>query len=91
MIVTSGEERRTQILERLCERELATVDELAQIFSVSRMTVHRDLDQLETVGCVRKVHGGATIRPSVVFESNFNYRGRQYLAERARLRATLRA
>lgn len=85
MIVTSGEERRAQILERLCERELATVDELAEMFSVSRMTVHRDLDQLEAVGCVRKIHGGATIRPSVVFESNFNYRGRQYLAEKRAL------
>ena len=28
---------------------------------------------------------GATIRPSVVFESNFNYRGRQYLAEKRAL------
>ena len=80
-----GAERRAQILDYLCERELASVEELAQLFSISRMTVHRDLDRLAAGRCVRKTHGGATILPSVVFESNFNYRVRRQLEEKRAL------
>jgi len=78
MTPATGEKRRARILEYLCERESASVDELAQQFAVSRMTVHRDLDQLAAARCVRKTHGGATILSSVVFESNFNYRARRH-------------
>lgn len=78
----NGEQRRVQILDYLCDRESATVDELANQFAVSRMTIHRDLDQLVATQCVRKAHGGVTLLPSVVFDSNFNYRGRRNLAEK---------
>jgi DeoR/GlpR family transcriptional regulator of sugar metabolism len=73
----TGEARRVRILEFLFERETATVDELARQFDVSRMTIHRDLEQLALARCVRKTHGGATVLPSIVFESNFIYRSRQ--------------
>ena len=85
MATPTGEERRAQILEYLCERESASVDELANQFSVSRMTIHRDLDQLAGARCVRKTHGGATILPSVVFESNFSYRARRHQDEKRAL------
>ncbi len=78
MTAPTGEKRRALILECLCELESMSVDELAQRFSVSRMTIHRDLDQLAAARCVRKTHGGATILSSVVFESNFNYRARRH-------------
>lgn len=87
--MTTGELRRSQILEYLCERETASVGELADHFSISKMTVHRDLDQLVKTRCVRKVHGGVTILPSVVFESNFNYRLRQKKAEKTALAARI--
>lgn len=84
-IPISGEQRRLQILDYLCERESSSVDELANQFAVSRMTIHRDLDQLVAMQCVRKTHGGVTILPSVVFDSNFNYRGRRHQAEKRAL------
>lgn len=52
----------------------ASVTELAETFSVSVMTVHRDLDELERQGMVRKFRGGATAQASSVFESNIAYR-----------------
>jgi DeoR/GlpR family transcriptional regulator of sugar metabolism len=48
--------------------------DLASLFGVSLMTVHRDLDELERQGVLRKLHGRATAQPSSLFESNVRYR-----------------
>ena len=53
-----------------------SVDELADRLMVSRMTIYRDLDQLEAHGLLRKVRGGASVHPSSRFESSFRYRAR---------------
>ncbi len=47
------------------------------------MTVHRDLDELERQGVVRKFRGGVSAQPSSVFESNVEYRLRTAKAEKA--------
>lgn len=53
------------------------LEDLARQFEVSKMTVHRDLDELEGSGLLRKVRGGATIEPGTQFESNFHFREKQ--------------
>ncbi|WP_420843638.1 DeoR/GlpR family DNA-binding transcription regulator, partial [Jiangella muralis] len=60
-----------------------TASQLAETFGVSLMTVHRDLDELERQGVVRKFHGGVSAQPSSVFESNVAYRLRTARAEKA--------
>ena len=65
----------------------AGVDDLALRFGVSKMTVHRDLDDLEESGFLRKVRGGASIQPSSLFESDFRYRQKQATEEKQRLAA----
>jgi DeoR/GlpR family transcriptional regulator of sugar metabolism len=50
------------------------LDTLAARFDVSKMTIHRDLDELETAGLLRKIRGGATIRSGTQFESDFRFR-----------------
>ncbi|XWN34241.1 MAG: DeoR/GlpR family DNA-binding transcription regulator [Devosia sp.] len=71
-----AETRRLKIIEHLRAHETAEVDAFAKMFSVSRMTVHRDLDALVEQRIVRKVRGGATILPSVIFEGDYAYRAR---------------
>jgi DeoR/GlpR family transcriptional regulator of sugar metabolism len=71
------EERQQGIINLLVERRTVDLDDLAERFAVSKMTVHRDLDELEQAGVLRKVRGGATIDAGTQFESDFRIRERQ--------------
>ena len=79
------EERRHGIVELLVEEGSATLESLAHRFAVSKMTIHRDLDDLEADGLLRKIRGGATIESSGQFESDFRYRARIAADEKRRI------
>ena len=55
-------QRRAQILAELDRRGSVRVSELVDILGVSDMTIRRDLDVLQEMGELHKVHGGATRR-----------------------------
>ncbi len=82
--------RQTEISAYVVEHGTATAHELVEAFGVSLMTVHRDLDELERQGVVRKYRGGVSAQPTSVFESNVAYRltsaqaQKKALARRAR-------
>jgi DeoR/GlpR family transcriptional regulator of sugar metabolism len=67
-------ERRECIAEIVLANESVSARDLASRFDVSVMTIHRDLDELERQGVLRKIRGGATPQPSSLFESNVRYR-----------------
>jgi len=79
------DDRRQEIVELLIESGSVGLDDLAARFGVSRMTIHRDLDDLEAAGLLRKVRGGATIEASSQFESDFRYRERKATDEKQRI------
>ncbi len=70
----SAVSRHQLIRDKVLVEGSVTVDDLASITGVSRMTVHRDLDALESEGVLRKVRGGATAMRSSIFESDLQYR-----------------
>ncbi|WP_248958816.1 DeoR/GlpR family DNA-binding transcription regulator [Sphaerisporangium perillae] len=78
----AGATRRQAMAEHVMKQGSASVAELAETFGVSVMTVHRDLDELERQGMVRKFRGGATAQASTVFESNIVYRLTAHQAEK---------
>jgi len=69
-------ERQTNIADFILANGFVTVDELTEKFNISRMTVHRDLDDLARAQLIQKVRNGASAQPSNVFESDFGYRER---------------
>lgn len=79
------EDRRHDIVETLVEVGSASLEDLARRFGVSKMTIHRDLDELEKEGLLRKMRGGATIESSGQFESDFRYRARLAAEEKRRI------
>jgi DeoR/GlpR family transcriptional regulator of sugar metabolism len=79
------EERRQAIMDQLIEDRSVDLDALADRFHVSRMTIHRDLDDLERAGLLRKMRGGATIEAGTQFESDFRIRDKQDGAAKARM------
>lgn len=54
-----AEERLSRIKERLDERGSVTVAELMEYLSASESTIRRDLNTLDAMGEIIKVHGGA--------------------------------
>lgn len=68
------EDRRKAIVSLVQNEKTVQLDVLAERFDVSRMTIHRDLDYLESRGLLRKDRGSATAESSLLFESNYHYR-----------------
>ncbi|WP_285725658.1 DeoR/GlpR family DNA-binding transcription regulator [Psychromicrobium xiongbiense] len=52
-------ERQERIAALTARQGQVSVQELAQLLDVTQETVRRDLDQLESAGVLRRVHGGA--------------------------------
>lgn len=61
---SSVDERRLEILKRIQKKDEIKVDELAEEFGLSLMTVRRDLQFLESRQLITRFYGGATARPT---------------------------
>ncbi|MFN8381021.1 MAG: DeoR family transcriptional regulator [Anaerolineales bacterium] len=57
----SSIDREKKILEFLQKQGSASIQELAEAFAVSNMTIHRDLNKMEQTGYIQKKHGGVTL------------------------------
>ena len=58
--------RRLRILEIVNQKRSMSVDDLAQLFPVSTITIRRDLDRLAEEKLLRRVHGGAMALSDIV-------------------------
>ena len=75
--------KRREILSNfILTKGFVTVDDLMNLVGVSRMTIHRDLDELEKLKIIQKVRNGASAQPSSLFESDWRYRERINIEEK---------
>jgi DeoR/GlpR family transcriptional regulator of sugar metabolism len=75
--------RHDKILAVLAQGGEVSARELAQQFTVSLITIRRDLMLLERQGKLRRTHGGAILSPTRVVEFSFFERGRMRAEEKA--------
>jgi DeoR/GlpR family transcriptional regulator of sugar metabolism len=70
------EERREEMLRMIREKEICAIKTLVSHFGVSRITIQRDLTDLEEKGFITKIHGGAKFRrqEQTSFETRFDIR-----------------
>ena len=81
-------ERRIKVLERLAADQAVEVSSLAREFSVSEMTIRRDLRRLDRDGFVRRTYGGATtrvVRAAGAFEVTQSARMLHHAQEKRRI------
>jgi DeoR/GlpR family transcriptional regulator of sugar metabolism len=76
-------ERRQAIRDAVIAEGTVRIEDLAERFAISVMTVHRDLDELAALGVIRKDRGVATARSSSVIEAGDAYRATRQAKEKA--------
>lgn len=82
--------RQRAISDAVMAEGAVRIDRLAERFGISKMTVHRDLDELESRGVLRKARGVATAMSTSLVESSDVYRlGRQSVEKEAIAHAAL--
>jgi DeoR/GlpR family transcriptional regulator of sugar metabolism len=72
-------ERQNAIAQAVMEHGSIRIEELAEQFGISVMTAHRDLDELQGRGLLRKSRGAATAQATTLVESSVVYRQTQRL------------
>ncbi|MDQ0324126.1 DeoR/GlpR family transcriptional regulator of sugar metabolism [Pararhizobium capsulatum DSM 1112] len=77
--------RRSTIVRTLMENGTAQIKDLAISLGVSLMTIHRDLNDLQDQGLVRRIRGAVTAEKSMLHESSYVFRARQFVDEKRRL------
>ncbi len=77
--------RRKAILEVLAKKGFVTVAELGQMFSVSEMTVRRDLAALKEEGLLQRTYGGAVGTDLAFFEVSLNAKMGQFTEQKRRI------
>ncbi len=82
---TTPGERQGAILHYLTEKGFASVAVLAEEFSVSEMTIRRDLAELEKQRVLQRTYGGATVYDSAFFEVSLQAKTTQFVEEKRRI------
>lgn len=72
-------QRRSNILSQLSTHGQASVQELADLLGVSKVTVRQDLSALENDGFIKRTHGGATLLESENIAQRLSIRYEQKL------------
>lgn len=78
-------ERQNLILNILNEKKAVTIAELTTEFDASESTVRRDLAQLDKLGKLKKVHGGAVATDEDFFKFEANVETKSFLNVEAKI------
>ncbi len=83
--MSSVRERREQIRSLVADEGFVRIEDLVEAYGVSLMTIHRDLDLLQSQGWLRKIRGGATAQPSPFHHGDVRHRAQTMVAAKQEL------
>jgi len=78
-------QRHNEILRLLEQRETVLVSDLADMLACSKMTIRRDVEELEARSLVKRVHGGVMLYHADDLQPSFNRRVIQNPEEKCRI------
>jgi DeoR/GlpR family transcriptional regulator of sugar metabolism len=78
-------DRQIQLLQLIAQRQRITVADIVEQFAVSEATARRDLETLDSLGKVQRVHGGAIALQSTPPELPLLERGNEQEPEKRRI------
>jgi len=81
----SSIERQEEILRRLEAQQRLSVSDICKTFDISEATARRDLEALETLGRLQRVHGGAIRLRRAAPESPMLVRSQEQSAEKRQI------
>ncbi len=80
------EERRQHVLERIQRDGRALVGELSEQLGISRITIRKDLEHLQTKGLIQRTHGGAlTLQSGALFDPTLLEKEKLHQKEKQRI------
>jgi DeoR family transcriptional regulator of aga operon len=80
------EERRQHVLSRIAAEGRVLVSDLSETLGISRITIRKDLENLETQGLLQRTHGGAlALRNGVFFDPSIKEKEQQQLREKQQI------
>lgn len=74
------EERVKRIIKRVSRESHVTISELADHFSVSHMTIRRDIEELQKQGMIKVVFGGKIVKNFIETSPPYNNKARENTA-----------
>ena len=80
------DERRQHVLAQIQREGRVLVSELSEALGISRITIRKDLDYLESKGLVRRTHGGAlALNGSALLDPSLQEKEKKQLKEKRRI------
>lgn len=70
----SSLQRQSQIVEILQAKGRISITEICSLFDVSDMTARRDLNEMDRLGLLRRIHGGAVVNLGRSYEPSYQMR-----------------
>ncbi|MFP4646689.1 MAG: DeoR/GlpR family DNA-binding transcription regulator [Candidatus Acetothermia bacterium] len=80
-----AKQRRRKIANIVREQGEATTSELSERFSVSEITIRKDLEKLAEQGLIERAHGGAVKRESTVSEPSYEEKASAHMEEKKKI------
>jgi DeoR family fructose operon transcriptional repressor len=81
----TADKRRELIVQEVTDSQIVRVSDLSKRFGISEVSIRRDLERLEQLGLIKRVHGGAVAVPQASTGFSHTAKARCHIEEKERI------